>query len=141
MAEFEWKSGPWYTTPHLWEKLKPLARQNRHQATPAEQRLWTHLRDRRLDGVKFRRQFPIERFIVDFITLKPRLVIEVDGAVHDYMGEEDVIRQEFIESLGLRVIRFKNEDIFQNLEGVLVWISKNLCNTVPPPQSGEGDRG
>jgi very-short-patch-repair endonuclease len=116
----------WYTSKELWEKLRPLAQEMRHEPTPAEKRLWTHIRNRQIHGIKFRRQYPIERFIVDFFAVKARLIVEVDGPYHQYTGEEDLIRQEFLESLGLRVIRFSNEDVMTNLEGVVNWIDENI---------------
>jgi very-short-patch-repair endonuclease len=91
----------------LWEKLRPLAREMRHAPTPAEDMLWQHLRRHQL-GMQFRRQHGIGQFIVDFYCRQAKLVIEVDGAIHQYTGEEDAVRQEFIESLGFRVIRFTN---------------------------------
>ncbi|MQY72086.1 MAG: DUF559 domain-containing protein, partial [Dehalococcoidia bacterium] len=74
----------WYTSPCLWEKLKPLAREMRRAPTLAEEVLWQHLRNSQMGGFKFRRQHPIDRFIVDFYCFKIRLVIEVDGPVHQY---------------------------------------------------------
>ncbi|MCS6918857.1 MAG: rRNA maturation RNAse YbeY, partial [Fimbriimonadales bacterium] len=80
----ETRQGTWYTESELWELLKPLARQKRREPTPAEKRLWKYLRNRQLLGFKFRRQHTIERFIVDFYCPEAKLVIEVDGEIHDY---------------------------------------------------------
>ena len=109
--------------PDWWEILKPLARQNRHEPTLAENKLWQKIRGRQVKGVKFRRQHGIERFIVDFCSLEAKLVIEVDGATHEFTVEEDAIRQAFIESMGFRVVRFSNQDVIENLEGVVetIW--------------------
>jgi very-short-patch-repair endonuclease len=119
---------PWQSPPELWEKLKPLARQMRCEPTPSEKRLWQKLRQKQLLGFKFRRQQAIDRFIVDFYCAEARLVVEVDGGIHDYTQEEDAIRQEFLESLGLRVVRFRNEDVLEEIEGVLegiaVWLHR-----------------
>jgi very-short-patch-repair endonuclease len=90
------KQQGWYTTPELWEKLKPLARQKRKEPTHAEKLLWQHLRNRQLRGFKFRRQHSIERFIVDFYCAEGGLVLEVDGPFHDYQPEEDKIRETFL---------------------------------------------
>ncbi|MBN2305270.1 MAG: endonuclease domain-containing protein [Anaerolineae bacterium] len=109
---------PWKTPPELWEKLKPLARQMRHDPTPAEEALWQRVRRNQL-GVHFRRQHPIERFVVDFYCTKSRLVIEVDGPIHDYTPEEDAVRQTYLESLGLRVLRVSNADVLRELDGVI----------------------
>ncbi|MDZ8026310.1 MAG: endonuclease domain-containing protein [Nostoc sp. SerVER01] len=109
----------WQTPYELWKKLKPLARQMRREPTPAEKLLWQKLRHKQLLGFKFRRQQAIDRFIVDFYCHEAQFVVEVDGEVHDYSKEEDGIRQEFLESLGLRVMRFRNEDVVERMEGVL----------------------
>ncbi len=101
-------------SPDLWAKLKPLARQMRHAPTDAENALWQLLRNRQVQGAKFRRQHAIERFIVDFICVEAKVVVEVDGAIHDYSPQEDAIRQEFLESLGLLVLRFSNEDVLHH---------------------------
>jgi very-short-patch-repair endonuclease len=108
-----------YTSPQWWEILKPLARQMRHEATPAEKILWDMLRGRQLQGAKFRRQHPIDRFIVDFICLESRLIIEVDGEIHQYTQQEDAIRQSFLESLNFTVLRFSNADVFSQLDKVI----------------------
>ena len=99
------KKVPFHTPPELWRKHKPLARQMRHQPTAAEDKLWQTLR-RQSFGVNFRRQHTIDRFIIDFFCPAARLIVEVDGDIHDYTQEEDAIRQEFLETQGFRVIRF-----------------------------------
>jgi very-short-patch-repair endonuclease len=115
-----------FTEPRLWLKLKPLARQKRHAPTPEEDRLWQSLRDRQLAGVKFRRQYSIERFIVDFASVKHRLVIEIDGPIHEYTEEEDAIRQELIEAMGFRVLRFTNDEVDRSLPDVLKRIAQEI---------------
>lgn len=110
---------PWHSTPELWQKLKPLGRQMRCEPTPAEEKLWQKLRNKQLLGLKFRRQHSIDRFIVDFYCAQANLIIEVDGSIHEYTQMEDAIRQEFLESLGFRVIRFRNEEVLNSVEGVL----------------------
>ncbi len=117
--EPEWKKAPYLTPPELWRKLKPLARQHRHEPTPAENALWEAIRNRKIAGMKFRRQHAIDRFIVDFFCAEAQLVIEVDGSIHDYTHEEDAIRQEFLETQGLRVIRFSNAQVLEDIEGTL----------------------
>ncbi|MFO5438001.1 MAG: endonuclease domain-containing protein [Dolichospermum sp.] len=99
--------------------MKPLARQMRTEATLAEKQLWQRLKNKQLLGLKFRRQQVIDRFIVDFYCHEVKLVIEVDGEIHNYTQVEDAIRQEFLESLGLQVVRVKNEDVLFRIEGVL----------------------
>ncbi len=80
--------------------------------------------EKQLLNLKFRRQHTIDRFIVDFICNQAQLIIEVDGEIHDYTQEEDAIRQEFLESQGLRVIRFRNEEVLGNIDGVLEEIAR-----------------
>ena len=116
----------WYTSPRLWGQLKPLAREMRRAPTPSEDRLWQRLRNQQLHGLKFRRQHPVDRFIVDFYCSEVRLAIEVDGPVHQYTPEEDAIRQAFLENVGMRVLRFTSEQVETNLEGVLTEIGSAL---------------
>jgi very-short-patch-repair endonuclease len=127
-------------TGELWGKLKPLAREKRHEPTQAENTLWQCLRRHHLAGFQFRRQHAIDRFIVDFFCAAAYLVIEVDGPIHDYTPEEDAIRQEFLESLGLRVIRFTNEPVIGELDEVLKYITEVLLKPLPPAlPSGEAE--
>ena len=115
-----------HAPPELWERLKPLARQMRHEPTPAEDALWQRLRRNQLNGFHFRRQVAIERFIVDFICLKAHLIIEVDGSIHDHQQEYDEIRQDFLEAQGYRVIRFSNEQVLRGIDFVLGEIASVL---------------
>jgi very-short-patch-repair endonuclease len=117
-----------HTPPELWERLKPLARQMRHDPTPAENALWQRLRNRRLAGAKFRRQYTIERFIVDFVCLEQRLIIEVDGNIHEQQQEYDAVRQAFLEAQGFRVLRFTNGDVLQSPDAVLEVIGEALLS-------------
>lgn len=116
---------------HLWAKIKPLARELRNEPTPAEARLWRYLRRKQVDGWRFRRQHVFDRFIVDFYCPAARLVIEVDGPIHEQQQDYDALRTAFLEALGLRVLRFKNEDVFQNIEGVMTVIAEALTFTSP----------
>ncbi len=143
-----WQPSPAISSPALWEKLKPLARQMRHEPTRAEDALWQRLRNRQIAGHKFRRQHSIDRFIVDFYCADAQLIIEVDGAVHDFTPEEDAIRQEFLESLGLRVIRFTNDQVLDDIAAVLDAIRNALVSDEPSihtdspsPPGGEGGGG
>ncbi len=118
----------WHTTPELWAKLKPLARQMRKEPTLAEKKLWEKIRGRQILGFKFRRQHSLERFIVDFYCHDAKLIVEVDGQSHDYTQEEDQFRQEFLEGLGFQVIRFSNEDVLLKMEAVLGEIAGALMS-------------
>ncbi len=115
-----------YTTTELWDALKPLARQMRHDPTPAEKVLWELIRNRNLLGFKFRRQHPIDRFIVDFFCAEAHLIIEVDGSSHDYTQDEDALRTAFLESRELRVLRFRNEQVIEHLTDVREQIERVL---------------
>lgn len=86
----------------------------RHNSTPEERRLWSRLRAKRF-GLKFRRQVPIGKYIVDFVCLEKNLIIEVDGSQHAE-DENDTIRTAYLEQSGFKVIRFWNKEINQNLE-------------------------
>src|SRR5579863_5283463 len=97
------------------------ARELRKNETHAEEILWGRLRAKRLNGFRFRRQFPIGRFIVDFCCKEYRLVIELDGGQHaaKAVSEKDQNRTRQIEARGYRVMRFWNRETFENVEGVL----------------------
>ncbi|MBE9198585.1 endonuclease domain-containing protein [Nodularia sp. LEGE 06071] len=114
----------------------------RRELTPAEKQLWQKLRNQQVLGFKFRRQHAIDRFIVDFYCGEVQLVVEVDGEIHDYTPEKDAIRQEFLQSLGLRVVRFKNEDVLQSIEEVLAeivrWLQEEPHPQPPPRKRGGG---
>ena len=103
----------------------------RNKPTEAENVLWQQLRNQQISGFIFRRQFTIERFIVDFYCPRRRLVIEIDGSIHQYQQDEDAVRQAFIEEQGLRLLRFSNDDVINNPETVIKQISEAL--NVPPP--------
>jgi len=94
------------------------ARQLRKEMTPAEAALWEVVRDRRIDGIKFRRQQVIDGFIVDFYCHAAGLFIEVDGGVHDTQHDADTEREKIISRRGLRVLRFTNEEILTALPAV-----------------------
>ncbi len=98
---------------------REFAKSLRQQMTDAERRLWRHLRDRRLGGWKFKRQYPIGPYIVDFICLEKNLVIEVDGGQHAENEEQDLERSVYLNKMGYRVIRFWNNEVLQQTEAVL----------------------
>jgi very-short-patch-repair endonuclease len=96
-----------------------FARQMRREQTAPEEHLWSHLRNRRLAGFKFRRQAPIDRFVVDFLCTTAKLIIEVDGPTHDTRAESDAGRTKVLSTMGYLVLRFDNEDVRTNIDGVL----------------------
>lgn len=108
----------------LWEAIKTLAREKRHQPTPAEDHLWQYLRRQQIAGVQFRRQHSVDRFIVDFYCPAAKLVVEVDGDIHQYTQEEDALRQTFLESTGLCVLRFNNSQVLTDTEQVIEVIAR-----------------
>jgi very-short-patch-repair endonuclease len=119
-----------YKNPKLIEALIARAREFRKKPTFAEEVLWRELRNRGLGGFKFRRQQPIDRFIVDFFCLEAKLVVEVDGEIHTTQEGYDQARQRHLEARGLRVIRFSNEEVFTNLAEVKNAIF-SACNPSP----------
>ena len=102
--------------------LTSLARTLRRNSTEAETRLWHHLRAGRLDGYKFRRQSPVGRHIADFICTDARLIIELDGSQHADRTAEDQARTRSLEASGYTVLRFWNNDVLANVQGVLAEI-------------------
>lgn len=104
------------------EKLQ-RAKELRREMTPAEKILWEELRANKL-GVHFRRQQVIAGFIVDFYYHKSALVVEVDGDIHDLQQEEDARREKMLSALGLRVVRFRNDEVVRELFAVVGRIKK-----------------
>ena len=124
-------------------KTNPHARRLRREATDAERRLWSHLRNRRLGGFKFKQQETIGPFIADFACVECRLIVEADGGQH--APEGDARRTEQLEKVGWTILRFWNNDILQNTDGVLEIIlraceerRKGKPSPCPLPHAGEG---
>jgi very-short-patch-repair endonuclease len=105
---------------------RQFARALRRQPTCAEEMLWAQLRGSRFHGAKFRRQVPIDRYVVDFYCHAAKLAVEVDGRQHEWFAEYDAGRTEVVERTGTRVIRFTNEDICSDLDSVLARIRAEL---------------
>ncbi len=101
--------------------------------------MWKYLRDRQIEGLKFRRQHPIGKYIVDFVNLEKKVVIEVDGGQHAF-DESDEIRDKWLWSEGYRVLRFWDNQVFHNMEGVLEAIRDALITPHPHPLP-QGERG
>ena len=102
------------------------ARHLRIHPTEAEKRLWTVLRRQQFEGHRFRRQAPIGRHIIDFVCLRRRLVVEIDGGQHAYRVQADAARTAWLESQGFRVLRFWNNDVLGNTNGVVEAIRQAL---------------
>jgi very-short-patch-repair endonuclease len=101
-------------------------RELRRRSTDAERKLWRLLRDRQIDGVKFRRQHKVGRYIADFISFGARLILEVDGGQHASALAADKVRADWLESQGYRIIRFWNNEVLANPEGVVTLIRRAL---------------
>jgi len=120
----------WKVTP----RLRTNARALRKNSTDCERLLWSELRDHRLNGARFRRQVPIEHFVVDFVCHIAKLVIELDGGQHfsDDGERADAARTAVIESKGFRVLRFSNHDVMTNRTGVLETVAAALASAPTP---------
>ena len=110
----------------------------RSKQTDAEQRLWYHLRAHRFMGLKFKRQKPLGRYIVDFVCLERRLIIEIDGGQHAEQMAYDQHRDAWLRSQGYTVLRFWNNDVMQQLENVLEQIRCSLSPSLSPTR-GKGE--
>ncbi|HWC91788.1 MAG TPA: DUF559 domain-containing protein [Pseudolabrys sp.] len=121
----------------------PRARKMRQESTDAERKLWLMLRDRRLGGVKFRRQASVGRYIVDFICLRRKLIVEADGGQHSE-NLYDTARDQWLTREGYMVVRYSNFDILKNPSGILEDMLARL-STRPEyfgstPSPGRGSR-
>ena len=119
---------------------KQIARTLRKNPTAAEQELWKRLRRRQVYGHKFRRQFPIGGYVLDFVCLERKLVVELDGGGHAKQKEYDEFRTLWLEAQGFVVLRFWNSEIFREVEGILEKIGDALRSTPTPhlPHKGGG---
>jgi len=116
-----------------------LARGMRRNPTRAERKLWSWLRDRRFEGLKFRRQYAYIGYILDFYCEELCVAIEVDGKVHEYTWEYDCARTEKLEAHGIRVIRISNEDLMRDPLTVAEWLKLQLgpsSGLRPPSPAG-----
>lgn len=118
--------------------LLPLARQMRKEPTEAERKLWSILRAKRLQGWKFRRQQQIDRYIADFVCFEARLIVEADGSQHAE-SEADGIRDAYLQQRGFRMVRFWNNDILNNPDGVATAILAALHPPLPNPSPARGE--
>jgi lysyl-tRNA synthetase class 2 len=111
-----------------------VAKRLRRGQTNAERVLWFRLRERRLAGWKFRRQMPIDRYVVDFCCPDARLIVELDGGQHDEQRDADAARSRVFDAMGCPVLRFWNNDVLSNADGVLEVIlsTVNQHRSFPP---------
>jgi very-short-patch-repair endonuclease len=127
-------------------QLLALARHMRHEPAPAEERVWRCLRNRQLNGFKFRRQFTVDRYIADFYCAECRLVVELDGDSHSEREALDAARTAHLKAKGYGVFRCTNVDVFENLDGMLETLlreceaRRNLPDGPSPPPSPPSTR-
>jgi very-short-patch-repair endonuclease len=119
---------------------KARARNLRSNMTDAERHLWSKLRRKQIDGHRFRRQVPIGPYLIDFACLASRLLVEVDGGQHEVNADRDAARTRWLEARGYRVLRFWNNDVMGNVEGVLHAIQAALAEAYPPPDDASRRR-
>ncbi|MCK7578045.1 MAG: endonuclease domain-containing protein [Chromatiales bacterium] len=119
--------------------LRSVVRRLRRQQTDAEKRPWHYLRDRQCGGYKFRRQVQIGRFIVDFVCLDSKLIVEVDGGQHLEQRQQDDSRSRDLKSRGFRVLRFWNHDVLNDTAAVLEAIHQALMTPSSPALLPEGE--
>src|SRR6476469_2378423 len=123
--------------------LVQTARELRSSATDAERLLWRFVRNRQLSGYRFRRQVPLGPYVADFVCLRARLIVEIDGSQHDERLLDELERTQHLARLGYRVIRFWNNEVLQQTEAVLESILEALMQACPHPsplpQAGEGE--
>ena len=134
----------YYTTsPEQWKILSEFAKENRKNATEAEDALWQELRNRNIDNCKFRRQHPIAGFIPDFVCLEKKLIIEIDGEYHNEEGQQkyDEARTQWLIEHQYQLIRFTNEEVLHQLPIVIQKIQDKLSTEAASPSPLERGRG
>jgi very-short-patch-repair endonuclease len=123
----------------MTKNVTNIARNLRKQATKAETLLWGKLKMRQVQGFKFRRQQPIGPYIVDFVTFEKKFVIELDGGQHAIERKKDEERDLWLKKEGYEVLRFCDNEVFENLDGVLEVIKNKLLSPSPnPSHKGRG---
>lgn len=121
------------------DTLLDRAKRLRSASTEAETRLWSHLRAHRLNGLKFKRQKPLGPYIVDFVCLECKLIVEVDGGQHAEAIGYDMRRDAWLETQGFRVLRFWNNEVLGETEAVLEKIQEGALSPGPSPTRGRGE--
>ena len=121
-------------------RLKERARKLRNNATFSEALLWRHLKGKQILGFDFHRQKPVDEFIVDFFCSELCLAIEIDGNSHNEKFDADIARQCRLESLGVRILRFLDDDVKNNVQGVMMKIENWIKKHTPPRKAGHPSR-
>jgi len=126
---FEYKYN--FASPDRYLLLKEFAKKNKQYSTDAERLIWHYLRGNGL-GVKFNRQYIISDYIVDFVCLERKLIVEIDGGYHSEYEQiqKDEHRTEHLNKLGFKVVRYTNEEVFEDIERVLLNIKEELSKIV-----------
>jgi very-short-patch-repair endonuclease len=117
------------------------ARTLRQNTTEAEKRVWQILRSQQMNGYKFRRQVPIGRYIADFVCHEARLILEIDGGQHDRSSPQEAERSRFLQNESYRILRFWNNEVLANLDGIHATIAAELGPITPTqtlPHQGGG---
>ena len=123
-----------------WLRQNRIPRELRNCATDAERLLWQYLRGKQL-GLKFRRQHPFGDYVLDFVSLEARLIVELDGGQHSETTAYDLARTRLLEAAGFRVLRFWNNQVFRDTATVVETVMAAISETHPhphPPLEGEG---
>jgi very-short-patch-repair endonuclease len=126
------RQAAWDISPALKQKMTEVARQFRKEPTTSEEILWQAIRGRKLDGRRFRRQQPIGVFVVDFYCSAEKLIVEVDGPIHELQREHDQQRQELLESLGLKMVRVTSKQVETDIDSALALIRQFYTASDPP---------
>ncbi|HOK80203.1 MAG TPA: endonuclease domain-containing protein [bacterium] len=113
---------------HYDKKLKKFSRTLRQKMTDVERLFWSKIRMRQLNGYQFYRQRPIGEYVVDFYCPRAKLIIEIDGGQHyeDDGRRKDEMRDKFLSGIGLKILRFSDRDVIENIEGVVEHVLENL---------------
>jgi len=115
----------------LNKKITKIARKLRKNSTKTEEYLWRYLKNRYIEGFKFRRQEPIGQYVVDFVNFKNKIIVELDGGQHIIMKAKDHERDRWLKKQGFKVLRFWDNEVLRNIEGVLETIRRELLSPHP----------
>lgn len=126
---------------HVDQQTRKRSQALRKNMNEPEKCLWFRLNRRQVGGYKFRRQYPVSPYIVDFVCLEKRLIIEVDGESHDINAGKDMVRTKHLEREGFCVMRFLNGEVMENVDGVLMAIAERLAAPTPALPRKRGREG
>lgn len=123
------------------KKITKIARKLRKNSTKTEEYLWRYLKNRYIEGFKFRKQEPIRQYVIDFVNFEKKIIVELDGGQHIIMKAKDHERDRWLKKQGFKVLRFWDNEVLKNIEGVLETIRRELLSPHPDPlpQRGEGE--